>query len=107
MRAAIWSVFEIPGRRPFIIQDEELQVLLFNCVRELLFNVVKHAEASRAVVALQWLDDGLQIEVRDDGKGFPVKVKIEEEQSAEETNEDDNLQLSFGLPTLRYQIKSL
>jgi PAS domain S-box-containing protein len=104
MRQRYGLSIEIQADGPFIIQDEELQVLLFNCVRELLFNVVKHAEASRAVVALQWLDDGLQIEVSDDGKGFPVKVKIEEEQSAEETNEDDDLQLSFGLPTLRHQL---
>ena len=48
-----------------------MQVLLFNCVRELLFNVVKHAEASRAVVKLQWLEGSLRIEVCDDGKGFP------------------------------------
>ena len=93
---------EIQADGPFIVPDEELQVLLFNCVRELLFNVVKHAEASRAVVALQWLDDGLRIEVHDDGKGFPSN--LEEQQIAGEMNEEENFQLSFGLPTLRHQL---
>jgi PAS domain S-box-containing protein len=102
MRKRYGLAIEIQADGPFIVPNEELQVLLFNCVRELLFNVVKHAEASRAVVTLQWLDDGLQIEVCDDGKGFPVK--IEKEQPAEETNEEESLQLSFGLPTLRHQL---
>jgi PAS domain S-box-containing protein len=93
---------EIQADGSFILADEELQVLLFNCVRELLFNVVKHAGASRAVVALQWLDDGLRIDVHDDGKGFPSQ--LEEEQIAEEMSEEENFQLSFGLPTLRHQL---
>jgi len=93
---------EIQADGPFIVPDGELQVLLFNCVRELLFNVVKHAGASRAVVALQWLDDGLRIEVSDDGKGFPSQ--LEEQQIAGEMSEEENFQLSFGLPTLRHQL---
>lgn len=102
MRQRYGLPIEIQADEPFIIPDEELQVLLFNCVRELLFNVVKHAGASRAVVALQWLDDGLRIEVRDDGKGFPAK--LEERQIAGEMGEEENFQLSFGLPTLRHQL---
>jgi PAS domain S-box-containing protein len=93
---------EVQADGPFIVPDQELQVLLFNCVRELLFNVVKHAEATRAVVMLQWVDAGLQIDVLDDGKGF--RARLEEQRSAEEMSEDENLQLSFGLPTLRHQL---
>ncbi len=102
MRQRYGLSIEVQADGPFIVPDEELQVLLFNCVRELLFNVVKHAGASRAMVVLQWLDDGLQIEVRDDGKGFPGK--LEEKQIAGEMSEEENFQLSFGLPTLRHQI---
>jgi PAS domain S-box-containing protein len=102
MRQRYGLPIEMQADGPFIIPNEELQVLLFNCVRELLFNVVKHAEASQAVVALQWQPEGLQIEVCDDGKGFPVKM--EEQPSAEEMSEEESLQLTFGLPTLRHQL---
>jgi PAS domain S-box-containing protein len=102
MRQRYGLPIEVQADGPFIVPNEELQVLLFNCVRELLFNVVKHAGATRAMVVLQWLDDGLRIEVRDDGKGFPAK--LEEKQIAGEMSEEENFQLSFGLPTLRHQL---
>jgi two-component system CheB/CheR fusion protein len=102
MRQRYSLAIELQADGPFMIPNEELQVLLFNCVRELLFNVVKHAEASRAVVVLEWLDEILRIQVNDDGKGFPAKV--EEQQPAEEMSPEENLQLSFGLPSLRHQL---
>ena len=102
MRERYGLPIEIQADGPFIIPDEELQIFLFNCVRELLFNVVKHAEAGQAVVRLQWSDGGLQIEVRDDGKGFPSMMG--EQQVASEMSGADDLQLSFGLPTIRQQL---
>jgi PAS domain S-box-containing protein len=102
MRQRYGLPIEVQADGPFIMPDDELQVLLFNCVRELLFNVVKHAGATRAMVVLQWRDDGLQIEVHDNGKGFPGK--LEEKQIAGEMSDEENYQLSFGLPTLRHQL---
>lgn len=50
---------------------EDVRVLLFQAVRELLFNVVKHAQADKAQVRLAALDDEhLQIVVGDSGVGF-------------------------------------
>jgi signal transduction histidine kinase len=50
---------------------EEMRYVLFECVRELLFNVVKHAGVSEAdVVLMRTRDDQIKIVVRDDGKGF-------------------------------------
>ena len=89
---------EVEAEGAFALLDEELHVLLFNCVRELLFNVVKHAQASRAVIELQWSDDGLEIEVRDDGKGFTVHKR------SGGLHEEDELPSSFGLPTIRHQL---
>jgi PAS domain S-box-containing protein len=89
---------ELQADGPFVISNQELQVFLFNCVRELLFNVVKHAGASRAVIALAWSDNSLQIEVRDDGKGFPVNL------SEGEGRKQDNLPRSLGLPSIRHQL---
>jgi signal transduction histidine kinase len=46
-------------------------LLLYQSVRELLMNIVKHAGVNRAVVALEVVDsDRLLISVRDTGRGF-------------------------------------
>jgi PAS domain S-box-containing protein len=51
--------------------DNETRVLLFRGVRELLFNVLKHAQATRAKVSIQREGDRLRIAVEDNGVGFP------------------------------------
>lgn len=48
----------------------DIRVFLFHMVRELLFNVVKHAGTDRAAVRLARVDDELIITVSDDGRGF-------------------------------------
>jgi PAS domain S-box-containing protein len=50
--------------------DNETRVLLFRGVRELLFNVLKHAQASRARVCMHREDGQLRVMVEDDGRGF-------------------------------------
>ena len=51
--------------------DEEARVTLFRAVRELLFNVVKHAGVDRARVQLDRTADGrARIGVSDEGAGF-------------------------------------
>lgn len=52
------------------VPNEAVRVLLFNLVREVLFNVVKHAAISAATVVLTENDDDLVIRVHDAGKGF-------------------------------------
>jgi PAS domain S-box-containing protein len=49
---------------------EDMKVLLFQSVRELLFNVVKHANTRSAVLNLRRFDSSLQITVSDQGIGF-------------------------------------
>lgn len=50
---------------------EDVTVLLFESVRELLFNAVKHSKVSRARVRLAVeKDHGARIEIRDNGVGF-------------------------------------
>lgn len=90
---------ELQAEGSFVIPDEELHVLLFNCVRELLFNVVKHAKATRAVVVLKWIEDQkLLMEVQDNGKGFnPDTV-------AAGTGHQGDMPQSLGLPTIRHQL---
>lgn len=52
-------------------QDENIRIVLFHAVQELLFNVVKHAKASCAAVTAVQTDDRLiRITIYDDGIGF-------------------------------------
>jgi signal transduction histidine kinase len=49
---------------------QEAQQLLYRSVRELLFNVVKHAKAARVEISMTCASDFVVIEVADDGRGF-------------------------------------
>jgi PAS domain S-box-containing protein len=51
----------------------DIEVSLFQAVREALVNTVKHAHASRALVTLDWRGpNALSVCVEDDGAGFDV-----------------------------------
>ena len=50
--------------------DNEERILLFRAVRELLFNVIKHAHASLVKVSIQRINGNLQVTVEDNGVGF-------------------------------------
>lgn len=58
------------GSEPFPALDPEPSLLLFQCARELVYNVVKHADASRAWIRLQARDEELRLVVEDNGKGI-------------------------------------
>jgi PAS domain S-box-containing protein len=61
------------GRTPPF--SEETLAVLFRVVRELLFNIYKHARARNARVRMQRTDEYLLIRVEDDGVGFqPVEA---------------------------------
>lgn len=76
---------------------EGVRLLLFQMVRELLFNVVKHGRTDHASVELRRTDDGvLKIVVRDEGAGFDT-AKI----SGRETTG------GFGLFSIRERLEPL
>ncbi len=56
--------------------DENLKVLLFQAVQELLVNVVKHAQAHSLKVSMWRQDDHLHIGVEDDGVGYDPAVPL-------------------------------
>jgi signal transduction histidine kinase len=71
------------GMRIILISDhrpkplsQDLAVLLFRAVQELVINIVKHAHAQRARVAVARDIDWIRIEVKDYGVGFDV-AKLE------------------------------
>ncbi len=53
-----------------ITLDKDVSVLMFQAVRELLMNIVKHADASRFSISILRNQYDMQIIVEDDGKGF-------------------------------------
>lgn len=56
--------------------DDGLRTGLFQVVRELLFNVAKHAGVGVATVTLAQYDDILEIRVRDGGAGFDAEQTL-------------------------------
>lgn len=52
------------------IPDRSLRALLVQLVRELLFNIVKHANVDTARIYLRACDESAEIVVEDDGDGF-------------------------------------
>ena len=50
--------------------DDNIRVLLFQAVRELLVNIVKHASAKKVMVSVRRVNSEIQVEVADDGVGF-------------------------------------
>lgn len=51
---------------------------IYGIAREALHNVVKHAQAQRLHVTLEWLDDTLQLTLTDDGIGFDPEGAVPE-----------------------------
>jgi PAS domain S-box-containing protein len=61
------------------LDRKDMRTLVFECVRELLFNVVKHARVDRASLELALTpDDALRITVTDRGAGFDPAVSFDQ-----------------------------
>jgi signal transduction histidine kinase len=62
--------------------EEGLRVALFQAVRELLFNVIKHADILEAEIEFEELDENIRIVVSDHGKGFNAQEIMHDGQGA-------------------------
>lgn len=58
------------------IESEDVSVLLYEVTREILFNVVKHAQTGEARVQLYDTDDKIIVRVYDNGVGFDAKAAM-------------------------------
>ena len=77
--------------------DDDIRVLLFRNVRELLINVIKHAQANHVKVSIRKVKDNICVSVEDDGVGFdPVEVTSMAAKRAE-----------FGLFSIRERLEQL
>ncbi len=68
--------------------------LIFRCIRELLMNVVKHAQATRVEIFMTRVGDSMRVIVSDDGIGFDVAATA-------------LIKRGFGLFTIRERMKRL
>jgi PAS domain S-box-containing protein len=76
---------------------ENQAVLLFQSVRELLLNVVKHASTDRARLELEFRHGDLRLTVADDGQGFDASA----------LKEAAVFKNTFGLFSIRERMESL
>ena len=87
--------FEDDGQAKTVSDD--VRVLLFQGVRELLANVVRHARAQRAKVSITRNGNEVQIDVEDDGIGFdPARVSADMDRNGR-----------FGLFSIRERLEPL
>ena len=80
--------------------SEDQAVLLFQCVRELLMNAVKHAKSDHAAIRITRTSTNLRIEVRDQGAGFEPPAAVIANPDAVEASK-------FGLFSIRERMKAL
>jgi len=66
---------QVPGETPPLSEDHT--TILYQCVRELLFNVLKHAGTKRAAVTMTVDEGRVQIQVRDRGVGCDPAAVME------------------------------
>jgi two-component system CheB/CheR fusion protein len=85
LRELAWSMNELHGLRVELQAEDDLSNLnehvsglLFDSVRELLFNVVKHSGVNHATVKLERSEKKGRITIRDSGKGFDANLILEE-----------------------------
>lgn len=65
---------DVSGTLPPAPMSDDLRMQLFDAVRELLINIVKHAKVRKARVTMEPTGDGLLVTVADEGIGFDAAV---------------------------------
>ncbi len=80
--------------------SENQSGLLFQCTRELLMNVVKHAKTDRAMISLTRDAESLSLHVSDKGKGFGAAT-------VPTTLTTDQSLTQFGLFSIRERMEAL
>jgi len=78
--------------------DTDVRVLLFQAVRELLVNIVKHANARTAKVSTRKVSDNIWVTVEDDGVGFDISTA---------NTADDYTKGGFGLFSIRERLRQI
>jgi PAS domain S-box-containing protein len=104
--AAEWLTQQMQKRHGIVMEfqddgqpkplSDDVRVLLFQALRELLVNIVRHARAHKAKISIMRRSDHIQIDVEDDGVGFGPTETI--------PGADKN---GFGLFSIRERLQPL
>jgi len=91
-REGIIVQFEDDGKPQSL--EKEINILIFNAVRELLINVTKHARAQNVKVSLHGDEAGVRVCVEDNGMGF----------NSSEISSPSRRSTSFGLFSIKERV---
>ena len=90
LAAIRWLAKDMSDRHDLLIEietthcrsriSESIRAMMFDSVRELLFNIVKHAETKKAMIRCYEDPDHFSITVQDEGKGFDPKTMVSPKQ---------------------------
>jgi len=90
--AILWLASQMKERHGLIVQmetkdnlnnlDNHMRMLLFQTIRELFFNVVKHAGTSHATITLEQVDQHARVTISDTGNGFDVATVMNDLKTA-------------------------
>ena len=62
--------------------EEAAKIATFRIIQEALNNIIKHAEAKNVKIDLDFEEQGMRVNVRDDGRGFDLdRIKIQQTSS--------------------------
>ena len=75
-QSGLRATFVASERLPTLSAEAELAV--FRAVQEGLSNVLRHAEAGSVSVALDLEEGEVVLRIRDDGRGMPTEMRVEE-----------------------------
>ncbi len=95
MQRELTVVLELETKTESLPLSEEQSVLLFQSVRELLMNIVKHARTTEARITVLQSAASLSITVSDRGAGYDVVAA------------ETGLEAGFGLFSIRERMKAL
>lgn len=73
---------QLDARDNLQLLDNQMRLMLFQTIRELFFNIVKHAATSEATIILEQINEKARITIRDAGKGFDVGAVMNDSKTA-------------------------
>ena len=92
-------IVTLPENLELSLAEDQI-LLIFQSVRELLFNASKYAGTGEATVSLDRVDGKLRVEVCDSGRGFNVSKESNDSPGGE-------LAAKYGLFSIRERMKAL
>jgi PAS domain S-box-containing protein len=68
--------FNVKNKAQSLTLDTNNRIFLFQAIRELLTNIVKHAQARNAEISIRKYSNKIYVEVKDDGVGFDTSQPL-------------------------------